>query len=351
MTRKVAIIKHQSWNAMIDEVSRRLPLRFVKTSRRWVHPWTIVPEYSDLAKQWVFRIRSGFVNGVEPEISTPAMLASERTLDRIEKETGTRPEKNQPVDALITESPQIPVSGTRVIGKGANPDSVSVSPSGKVLIKFEKVPEFFSQFGVIDEKLTFEGNLNSGIQEVQEEQSNEPLPVLRACDVVLYVDRLAAKFDVIKGNPFQDSFSALLVINYGRLTPARVRPYLQVTAKHTPIIESDASNLLEGAADPEFDEIKIATIYFMSPLGFSPELPMDSTWTPFVKHDQFWNLAHSPQKIPDPTPIEPITIQTGLLSGIADQIFSTILAPNNDAYNTALQVLRARNLAGMFWSL
>lgn len=351
MTRKVAIIKHQSWNAMIDEVSRRLPLRFVKTSRRWVHPWTIVPEYSDLADQWVFRIRPGFVNGVEPEVDVPAQLASERTLDRIEEETGTRPEKDQSAEALITEAPEIPAGGTRVIGKGANPDSFSVSASGKVLIKFEKVPEFFAQFGVIDEKLTFEGNLNSGIQEVQEEQPTEPPPLLRACDVVLYVDRLAAKFDVIKGNPFQDSFSALLVINYGRLTPARDRPYLQVTAKHTPIIESEMSNLLEGAADPEFDEIKIATIYFLSPPGFAAEAPMDSTWTPFVKHDQFWNLAHAPQKIPDPTPIEPITLQTGLLSGIADQIFSSLLAPGNDAYNTALQVLRARNLAGRFWSL
>lgn len=351
MTRKVAILNAKTWNAMIDDVSRRLPLRFVKTSRRWVHPWTIVPEYSDLAEQWVFRIRPGFVNGVEPEISILAQLASERTLDRIEEETGTRPEKNQSVDALITESPEILAGGTRVIGKGANPDSFSVSPSGSVEIKFEKVPEFFTQFGVTDEKLTFQSNLNSGIREVQEEQPNEPLPLLRACDVMLYLDRPAAKLDVIKGNPFQDSFSALLVINYGRLTPARERPYLQVTEKHTPIIESDLGNLLEGAADPEFDAIQIATIYFISPPGFAPEASMDSTWTPFVKHDQFWNLAHAPQRIPDPTPIEPITLQTGLVGGIADQIFSTILAPNNDAYNTALQVLRARNLAGRFWSL
>ena len=85
MKRKVPIINHQTWNAMIDQVSRRLPLRFVRTSRRWVHPWTIVPEWSDTAEQWVFRIRPGFVNGVESEISTLAKLATERTLDRIEE--------------------------------------------------------------------------------------------------------------------------------------------------------------------------------------------------------------------------------------------------------------------------
>jgi len=351
MKRKIPIISHKTWNAMIDEVSRRLPLRFVRTSRRWVHPWTIVPEWSDAAEQWVFRIRPGFVNGVEPEISTLAMLATDRTLDRIEEETGSRPEKDQSVDALITESPQIVVSGTRIIGKGADAESVSVSASGNIAVKFETVPEFFIQFGLSDEKLTFQGNLNSGIQEVQSEEPKEPPPLLRACDVVLYVDRPAAKLDVIKGNPFLDSFSALLVINYGRSTPARKRPYLKITAKYQPIVEADMGNLLEGTPDPEFDAIQIATIYFISPPGYSPDLPMDSTWTTFVKHDQFWNLAHAPQKIPDPTPIEPITLQTGLLFGIADSIFSSLLAPGNDAYNTALQVLRNRNLAGRFWSL
>ena len=78
---------------------------------------------------------------------------------------------------------------------------------------------------------------------------------------------------------------------------------------------------------------------------------MDSTWTTFVKHEQFWNLCHAPQKIPDPTPIEPIRLQTGLAAGIADPIFSSLLAPGNDAFNTALHVLRNRNLAGRFWSL
>jgi len=33
------------------------------------------------------------------------------------------------------------------------------------------------------------------------------------------------------------------------------------------------------------------------------------------------------------------------------RFFSSLLAPGNDAYNTALQVLRNRNLAGRFWSL
>lgn len=350
MKRKVPIISHRTWNAMIDEVSRRLPLRFVRTSRRWVHPWTIVPEWSDIAECWVFRIRPGFVNGVEPEVSTLAMLASERTLDRIEEETGTRPDRNQSVDALITESPQVMVPGTRVIGKGADAESVAVSASGNIAVEFEGVPEFFIQFGVTDEKVVFQGNLNSGIQEVQYETASEP-PLLRACDVVLYVDRAAARLDVIKGNPLIDSYSALLAITYGRTTPALERPWLEVTTKYMPTVEVDPANLLEGAADPEFDAIKIATIYFVSPPGYPPELAMDDTWTAFVKHDQFWNLCHAPQRIPDPTPIDPIRLQTGLAGGIADPLISSLLATNNDAYNTALQVLRARNLAGRFWSL
>ncbi len=350
MKRKVPIINHQTWNAMIDEVSRRLPLRFVRTSRRWVHPWTIAPEWSEAAASWVFRIRPGFVNGVEPEISTMAMLASDRTLDRIEEESGKRPEKKQSVNALITEAPQIVVPSTRIIGKGAEAEAMTSNGSGDFAFQFESVPEFFIQFGVTDEKVVFQGNLNSGIQEVQYESAGES-PLLSACDVVLYVDRAAAKLDLIQGNPFLDSYSALLVINYGRSTPARKRPWLDVTSKYKPIVEVEMGNLLEGTADPEFDAIKIATIYFLSPPGFSPELPMDDTWTAFVKHEQFWNLCHAPQKIPDPTPIEPIRLQTGLAAGIADPIFSSLLAPGNDAFNSALQILRNRNLAGRFWSL
>ena len=255
------------------------------------------------------------------------------------------------MDALITESPQIIVHGTRIIGKGADAESVSVSDVGRTSpSNSRRVPEFFIQFGVTDEKVVFQGNLNSGIQEVQYESAGES-PLLRACDVVLYVDRAAAKLDVIQGNPFLDSYSALLVINYGRSTPARERPWLDVTAKYKPIVEVDMGNLLEGAPDPEFDAIKIATIYFLSPPEFSPDLPMDDTWTAFVKHDQFWNLCHAPQRIPDPTPIQPIHLRTGLLGGIADSIFSSLLAPGNDAFNAALQVLRNRNLAGRFWSL
>lgn len=351
MKRKVPIINSKTWNAMIDVVSRRLPLRFVRTSRRWVHPWKIVPEWSEQVDQWVFRIRPGFVNGVEPEISTPARLASERTLDRIEEETGTRPEKKQSVDALITESPQIPVSSTRGIGKGANPESISVSARGQLRVSFEPVPEFFTQFGVMDETMEFTGDFNTGIQEISVPSSGEPAALLRACDVVLYIDRPAAKLDIIRGNPLIDSFSALLTIGYGRSSVARERPWLSVTAKYVPIIAEDPANILQGISDPEFDAIKIATIFFVSPPGFSPSKPMDETWIPFVRHDQFWNLAHAPQRIPDPTPIEPIRLITGLAGGIADPIFSSLLAPGNDAFNTALQTLRSRNLAGRFWSL
>ncbi len=351
MKRKVPIINSKTWNAMIDEVSQRLPLRFVRRSSRWVHPWKIMPEWNEAMDKWVFRIRPGFVNGVEPEISTLARLASDRTLDRIEEDTGTRPGGKDTINALITESPFIPVSGLRAIGKGANPESVSVSSGGNLRVEFEAVPEFFSQFGVTEEKMEFQGNLNTGIQEVQTESTGEPPALLRACDVVLYIDRLAAKLDIIRGNPLIDSFSALITIGYGRTSEARERPWLNVMAKYVPVIAEDPADILKGISDPEFDAIKIATIFFVSPRGYSPVKPMDETWVPFVRHDQFWNLAHAPQRIPDPTPVEPIRLITGLAGGIADSIFSSLLAPGNDAYNTALQTLRSRNLAGRFWSL
>jgi hypothetical protein len=78
---------------------------------------------------------------------------------------------------------------------------------------------------------------------------------------------------------------------------------------------------------------------------------MNGKWNAFPKHDLFWNLAHAPQRIPDPTPIEPIRLQTGLAAGLADITFANLLAMNNDAFLSAAQILRNRNLAGRFWSL
>jgi hypothetical protein len=129
-------------------------------------------------------------------------------------------------------------------------------------------------------------------------------------------------------------------------------PYLQINAKfNPPPVPDSAMALLEGMTDPEYDLIKVATIYFLSPEGTEPGAELDSTWEPFVQYDIFWNLAHSPQSLPDPTPIDPLRFITPLGLGIANLPIAMILSPYNDMLNRAIQILKSRNLAGRFWSL
>ena len=100
-----------------------------------------------------------------------------------------------------------------------------------------------------------------------------------------------------------------------------------------------------------FDVMMLATIYFVSEPGAEPAAPLDETWTPYVKYSHFWNFAHSPQSIPDSTPIEPIRLTTPLLGGISNFTIATLLAPLNSQLNQVLQSLKSRNLRGAFWSL
>jgi hypothetical protein len=220
------------------------------------------------------------------------------------------------------------------------------------VFQFEAVPEMFLNMGVKPESANFIGNLNTGIQ-IVETPDDDPgeSPILRACDVALYLDRPSAKVEVMRGVGALDGYNSILTIIYNRSAHARDHPWLDLTPKYRPRTEVDLGDFLQESTDPEFDTIKVGTVYFISPPGASPEDPMEETWNAFAKHDLFWNLAHAPQRIPDPTPIEPLRLRTGLMAGMADIIFADLLALNSDAFLSAAQILRNRNLAGRFWSL
>jgi hypothetical protein len=44
-------------------------------------------------------------------------------------------------------------------------------------------------------------------------------------------------------------------------------------------------------------------------------------------------------------------LTTPLAGGVANFIISALLAPLNNQLNTALQILKSRNMRGRFWSL
>lgn len=346
---------------MVDTIGRRLPIRFEAgpNPRKWSHPWKITPSWQEGVEgeskgQWLFKIKPGFVNGVEVTIPTRVKNASARTIARLTEAKEDIKDPERMIDAFLTEWPSVEIGPTRVIGTGANPDDKiagdALSEDG-LSFTYEPVPKFFLNLGVTEAHTQITGNITSGISFIDGIEDTKTARRLRACEVSLWKDRPSAKFEVYPGSILDGSFGAIY-ITYNHSGGMKKNPYLRISEKFVPPIEpEDEMALLEGITDPEYDTRKLATIYFLSPEGVEPAAEMDATWTPYVEYNHFWNLAHSPQSIPDSVPIEPIRLTTGLAGGLADILIATILAPLNNQLNTALQILKSRNLRGAFWSL
>ncbi|MBU6170595.1 MAG: hypothetical protein KGQ87_03760 [Verrucomicrobia bacterium] len=355
--KNIPLIRHESWNSLVDTISRRLPLRFEvgPNPRKWSHPWKISPfwEAGDEEKgtkgQWLFKIKPGFVNGVEVTVPTRVKHTAERTITRLSEAKEDIKDPERMVDAFLTEWPRVEIGPTRVIGTGADPSGTS--SGGNIKLSYEPVPKFFADLGVTSANTQISGNINSGITFIDGQEDAKKARRLRACDVSLWKDRPSAKFEVDPGNILAGIVGSIY-ITYSHLGGMKKHPYLRVSSKFVPPPEPESPMaLLEGITDPEYDLTKIATIFLVSQPGAEPAAPLDSSWTPYVEYNQFWNLAHSPQSIPDSTPIDPIRLTTGLAGGLADILISTLLAPLNAQLNNALQILKSRNMSGRFWSL
>jgi hypothetical protein len=358
--KKIPVIRDETWNSMVDTIGRRLPIRFEvgPTPRKWSHPWKITPSWQEGVEgeskgQWLFKIKPGFVNGVEVTIPARVKNASARTIARLTEAKEDIKDPERMIDAFLTEWPSVEIGPTRVIGTGADPTGIAgnaLSDSG-IKLNYEAVPKFFADLGVTSANTQITGNLTSGISFIDGQEDTKAARRLRACDVSLWKDRPSAKFEVYPGSLLDGSFGAIY-ITYNHSGGMKKNPYLRINSKFSPPPEPESEMaLLEGITDPEYDLTKLATIYFVSPEGVEPAAELDATWTPYVEYNHFWNLAHSPQSIPDSVPIEPIRLTTALAGGLADILIATILAPLNNQLNTALQILKSRNLRGAFWSL
>jgi hypothetical protein len=356
----IPLIRHETWNSMVDTIKRRRPLTFNPSpeSGKWEHPWTIKPTWGEIDQrkgtkgQWLFKIKPGFVNGLEVTIPTRVKHASERTLARLKDEKEDLSKPNRIIDAYLTEWPMVEIGPTRVIGTGASPTGFggSALSSSGLRLSYEPVPKFFADLGVNSANTQITGGVTGGISFIDGQEDTKAARRLRACDVSLWKDRPSAKFEVYPGSLLDGTLGAIYV-TYNHSGGMKKNAYLRVSPKFNPppVPESEMA-LLEGMTDPEYDLTQIATIYFVSPEGVDPSAELDATWTPYVKYNHFWNLSHSTQNIPDATPIEPIRLTTGLAGGLADITIATLLAPLNSQLNELIQTLKSRNMKGVFWS-
>lgn len=331
------------WNeAVVGTLRRRIPFKVREIGRRkWKHPFYHTLRHD--GDNWLFQIRPGFVNASPVEASTQGKYLSPEAILRNNVQN-----LEDPVQAPLTDRPEMVVQDWRAIGAGADAQNASINADGSISESFEDVPEFFKQMGVSDVERQISSSFTSGIT-VNESERPEDARLLRAFDTYIEMPRLETVVDWEFGTVLEATL-ATFTISYKE--PSESTPKLYQAAEFSPTTLPSEIDLLAGIfSDENKDQLKLATVYFVSQPGADPGDELDEKWQPYVEHETFFNLSHKLKTIPAPESNDPVTLETGLAGGIVDPLIGSLLATNNDLLNNARQIYNARSTGGTFWTV
>lgn len=308
---------------------------------QWAHPWQVSCSYEfaeDGTGTWVAQLRPGFVNGRDAHMAMPEGW----------------PEKGLPArDVPLTDEiePYLPLAGWR---NPLTPAGISATLGGDIVYSAgEGYPPFFATIGV---KPAAKGGTLGKTGAAEAEHDPRRTREIRAMDIVLSKPRPGTRLDVGVGEAIVEAriekLDYVFVNDYVRLTEGRAK--LRATSKHRPIPEQDLQGLygtLLSAGDPQFDELKIATVWMVSPPDTPSDAVPDHTWTPMSQHFVFWNLMHATRVIPPKAPLPPLQLFIPLAGGIAQPIINGILSGINDRFAELSAFFGKGDTRGKFWSI
>lgn len=274
---------------------------------RWRHPWQVSPEWDAVEKRWVATVRAGFVNGIDPTIGGVPLCAT------------PQPRIALPVQEFL------------------------LAP-----------PRFFEALGARDPTEGFQLGGSTGVQIVDESWKDAFRPPprrLARCDVSLSVARAGLDSNVTleDGSATGQYIDWTPSLNSTLLSLRGARPVVQASAMFEPPRTPTLLERMMGtASDAQEDALLLATVFLLSPANFEGQ--PDGSWTPYVRHACFWNLAHAPRvaKIADS---KPITLYTGIAGGMFDGIFNQLLAPGNEASDRIAAAFQSQSPEGRFWTI
>ena len=308
----------------------------------WLHPWHTSLAFlwlpNDKKPGWTATILPGFVNGQCPIIATTVGNAPTRTIWREQTRKKKRVDLSDPkaaIDSPLYDLPAIALSW-RSIGRDG---------------EGEAVPKFFSQLGVGDPpKDNTAALLSGGAISAEDTASALGNRLLRACDLVLVKPRTALTAATDIGTPFVDSVIVTQTLGLRAPDPDQK---LRVTARSKFTAQSDAGihPWEMDYQEQTWDEQLVATVYLLSPpdaaLGSEP----DGSWTPYVKHNLFWNLDWAQPITPDVPIPDPLRLVVPLALGMGQTIINQILAGLNDANQQLANEIAAHSMGGRFWTV
>ena len=250
----------------------------VKDSGMWHHPWFTSPTWNPNAGssgRWECTVTPGFVDGVDPRV--PAAEAEEAArLETQKKGSG------KGVTLGLCDRPKVPYYQYKTL---TNP-----------------IPKFFQALGVKVKKEKVSVNTSSGkiVWDITNAQDTGPKERwLQQAQVYISKARATYSMDAsVQGNlvmgqivDYTVKYDTSLLEQAG--TRARLLTAGEMPASYAPSL---ADRMAGVYGDDGEDRHLVATVYFLSPADF--KLPVDGAmpapdvnWTPFVKHDLFWNLC------------------------------------------------------------
>lgn len=354
------MIAADAWNKLVSQVKRARLLRGVRADTKeqsrgvivsgdakalWRHPWFISARWEwkeDGTGEWRAFIRPGFVNGHDTYLTMPADWP----------EGTPRDEDAREHDVSLTDAPTpyLALGGWR---NPLMPDRVSASLSGQIIASAaEGYPKFFEKLGVKPAAkggdVTKPGALEGEFDETRTRE-------IRALDVVLSKARIGTRLQIDVHDPLVDaqteSISTVFLNDALRATQGRAK--LRAVAKYVPSEEQSLALMygtLLNAGDRQYDELKMATVWIVSPPGAASDDEPDATWTPYPQHFVFWNLQHASRLIPPKAPNPPLQLSVPLAGGIAQPVINALLSFVNDQNAEAEAFLNQADARGMFWS-
>jgi hypothetical protein len=313
------------WTSLLRKVEQYLPVRFDYTpSSARQHPWQLSPYWykNGDKSEWRATVLPGLVNGLPAYISMPFKEAPPSAQARIEKENSEKnldTDKNALINVYLDEDAKISLNRF-----------VDISSSA---------PDFFKRLGATDPVANRAGDLESTATRL-----------LKSCDIVLTQPRpsLTNRVDYgLFGSGVQITSAP------GLFVPRNREPFLISTSRFVEKKEppSFRSVFFNTFVDTGRDEVHLSRFYLLSPT--LPLLDPDdlSIWQPYVEYKCHYNLVHATQQIPKAKSNyeKPLTIQTGLLGGLADSIFNNLLTGGLNVANDVLSYLNQRDLSGKFY--
>lgn len=335
------LVETRWWNRLVELWFRRRVLELnVLEPQPWRHPWFTRVEWDGVESVWRARISPGFClspsGEAVPRVSLAERLAPPETLARLGIDS---PASESPVDCYLDEDPAIPLPVGLLRAIGTDAPAIAGGET-------ESVPPFFVERGVLGPAVLDTSGEAAVVRIDGLISSRSSARLLRACDLVLYHDRLAT---TVSRTLEPDAVAFDLTLS--RLPSNRVGPWIETARDYQAEAARDAAAVLLGAqTDPGRDGLHLATVYFLSPAGAAEGSDPDATWQPYVRHRAFWNLQYLARS--EIVPVEPTRIavpvpQLGLGQlGAAAAIFTEAVNRNLAQLEAALR--RVEN-AGEFY--